>query len=92
MAEGPAWARTLETTDFACPIAGWFLASFVAMAGLAAKGGFLELEGWCEDDACRDAGFGAGWEGWKKSRIDLLPTGGMIHFYLGTSLEWLVVT
>jgi hypothetical protein len=56
--------------DFAWPIAGWLLASFVAMAGLAAKGRFLKLEGGCEDDAGRVAGFGAGWEGLKKSRID----------------------
>lgn len=50
------------------------------MAGLAAKGRFLKLEGGCEDDGGRGAGFGAGWEGLKKSRIDLFPTGGMIHF------------
>ncbi len=45
-----------------------------------AKFGFLKLEEGCEDDAGGVAGFGAGWEDLKKSRIDLFPTGGMIHF------------
>ena len=55
---------------------------FVAIEGFAAgreRGTLMSEEG-CEDDGGRFAGFGAGSEGLKKSRINLFPIGGMIQF------------
>jgi hypothetical protein len=55
---------------------------FVEIEGFAAgrgRGALMSEEG-CEVDGGRFAGFGVGCRGLKKSRIDLLPTGGMIHF------------
>ncbi len=73
--------------DVACPIANGLIVDLDAIGGLVAGRveGILGLEEGC--DAGGFAGFGAGCEGLKKSCIDLLFAGGMIHLRTRTSPE-----